>query len=81
MNACKYGIGQQVQIGRYEGEGDARRLVVRDATVVNTESRYHGNNSTIYLRVAHKDCYEDVRVSTRTLTRLIKNAAQAAVIA
>jgi hypothetical protein len=78
MNACKYSIGQKVQIGIYEGEGDARRLVVRDATVVKTESRYHGNNSNIFLRVAHDDCFEDMRVWTTTLTRLIKNASKAA---
>jgi hypothetical protein len=74
MNACKYSIGQKVRIGTYEGDGDARRLVVRDATVVKTESRYHGNNSTIYLSVAHDDCFEDFRVSTRKLTKLIRNA-------
>ena len=77
MNACKYSIGQKVQIGRWEGLGDARVFVVRSATVVNTESRYHGNNSTIYLSVAHDDCFEDMRVSTRMLTRLVKNASEA----
>jgi hypothetical protein len=79
MNACKYSIGQKVDIGRWEGSPDAPVFVVRSATVMNTESRYHGNNSTIYLSVAHDDCFEDMRVSTRLLTRLIKNAAKAAV--
>ena len=77
MNACKYSIGQKVRIGTYEGEDGARALVVREATVVNTESRFHGNNSTIYLSVAHDDCFEDMRVSTRKLTRLIRNAESA----
>jgi hypothetical protein len=77
MNACKYSIGQKVQIARWEGPADAPVFVVRSATVVNTESRYHGNNSTIYLSVAHDDCFEDMRVSTRLLTKLIRNAAEA----
>jgi len=81
MNACKYSIGEKVQIGIYEGEGDARRFVVRDATVVRTESRYHGNNSNIFLRVARDDCFEDMRVWTSTLTKLIKNASKAAATA
>jgi hypothetical protein len=78
MNACKYSIGQKVEIGMWEGPIDARVFVVRSATIVNTESRYHGNNSTIYLSVAHDDCFEDMRASTRKLTRLIKNATEAA---
>lgn len=72
MNNCKYQIGQVVQIGTYEGEG--RTLVVREARVVNTVSRLHGNNSWVWLSVAHDDCFEDMRVSTRALTRLIRNA-------
>ena len=78
MSACKYSVGQQVTIGVYEGKGDDRRFVVRHATVVRTESKYHGNNSNIFLRVAHDDCFEDMRVWTSTLTKLIKNAAKAA---
>ena len=78
MNACKYSVGQQVTIGVYEGKGDDRRFVVRHATVVRTESKYHGNNSNIFLRVAHDDCFEDMRVWTSTLTKLIKNASKAA---
>jgi hypothetical protein len=78
MNACKYSTGQRVEIGMWEGPVDARVFVVRTATVVNTESRYHGNNSWIYLSVAHDDCFEDMRTSTRNLTRMIKNATNAA---
>ena len=75
MNSCKYSIGQKVVIGRYEGEGESRHLVVREATVLRTESRYHGNSSWIFLSLAHDDCFEDMRCCTRTLTRLIRNAA------
>jgi len=78
MNACKYSIGQKVQIGMWEGPVDARVFVIRTAAVVNTQARFHGNNSTIYLSVEHDDCFEDMRVSTRKLTRLIRNAAEAA---
>jgi len=77
MNACKYSIGQKVRIGWHEDAAGARTLVVRDATVVNIESRFHGNNSTIFLSVAHDDCFEDMRVSTRWLTRLIRVASAA----
>ena len=77
MSACKYDIGQKVRIGIYEGEGSDRAMVVRDATVVRIESRFHGNNSWIFLSVAHADCFEDLRVPTSTLTRLIKNASAA----
>jgi hypothetical protein len=77
MNACKYVIGQKVQIGMWEGPLDASVFVVRDATVVNTQSNFHGNNSRIWLSVAHDDCFKDMQTSTRTLTRLIKNAAKA----
>jgi hypothetical protein len=78
MNACKYSIGQRVQIGMWEGPVDDRVFVIRTAAIVNTQARFHGNNSTIYLSVEHDDCFEDMRVSTRMLTRLIRNAAEAA---
>ena len=74
MNACKYNVGQKVTIGVYEGDGSDRRMVVRKATVVRTESRYHGNNSNIFLRVEHDDCFEDMRTWTTNLTRMIRNA-------
>jgi hypothetical protein len=78
MYACKYSIGQKVEIGMWEGPVNARVFVVRAATVINTESRYHWNNSWIYLSVARGDCFEDMRTSTRLLTRMIRNAAKAA---
>jgi hypothetical protein len=75
MNACKYTVGQKVQIAAWEGETPENRvMVVRDATVVKTVSRLHGNMSWIFLSVAHADCFEDMRVSTRTLTTLVKLA-------
>ena len=76
MNACKYTIGQKLQIATWVGETpESRSMVVRDATVVNTVSRLHGNMSWIYLSVAHDDCFEDMRVSTRTLTTLVRLAS------
>ena len=78
MNACKYSIGQKLEIAAWEGHApEDRKMVVRSATVVNTASRLHGNMSWIFLSVAHADCFEDMRVSTRTLTKLVKLAAGA----
>lgn len=74
MSGCKYSVGQKVRIARYEGEGDRREFVVREATVMGIDPSYKGNTSRIRLSVAHPDCFEDMRVPTRILTRLIRAA-------
>ena len=74
MSGCKYQPGQVFPIGIFEGDGETRSMVVREARVMRTESRFHGNSSRIFLSVAHDDCYEDMQVSTTTLTALIRNA-------
>jgi len=69
---CKYQVGQKVEIGLFEN----RRLVIRKATVLSVEPKFHGNSSSIRLSVEHDDCHEDFQCDTRLLTELIKNAAQ-----
>jgi hypothetical protein len=69
---CKYQVGQKVEIGLFETDG----LVIRKATVLGVQPKFHGNSSSIRLSVEHEDCYEDFRCDTRILTKLIKNAAQ-----
>jgi len=73
--ASKYVRGQKLRIGIHEGDGDARRFVVREA-VVESVRRLYSNNSTVRLRFDAEGAQKEMEVWSTTLTKLVRMACE-----